>query len=56
MSLVAAVLAGVAGFMAFNVFDTVFGVTKAVVGLMLWIALTAFVFRRPARPEEESDA
>jgi uncharacterized membrane protein YuzA (DUF378 family) len=52
----AALLTGVAGFMAFNVFDTVFGVSKAIVALVGWIALTVFVFRRSAPPEEEPDA
>jgi uncharacterized membrane protein YuzA (DUF378 family) len=56
MSLVAAVLTGLAGFMAFNVFDTVFGVPEAIVGLVVWIALTLFVFRRSPPPEEEPDA
>jgi uncharacterized membrane protein YuzA (DUF378 family) len=52
----AALLTGVAGFMAFNVIDTVFGVPEAIVGLVVWIALTVFVFRRSAPPEEEPDA
>jgi uncharacterized membrane protein YuzA (DUF378 family) len=52
----AALLTGLAGFMAFNVFDTVFGVTKAVVGLVAWVALTAFVFRRSPPAEGEPDA
>ena len=56
LSLVAAVLTGLAGFMAFNVFDTVFGVPEALVGLVAWIALTVFVFRRSPPPEEELDA
>jgi hypothetical protein len=42
--------------MAFNVFDTVFGVTKAVVGLVAWVALTAFVFRHSPPAEGEPDA
>jgi hypothetical protein len=54
--LVAAVLAGMAGFMAFNVFDTVFGVPEAIIGLVVWVALTGFVFRRPSPSEEEPDA
>jgi uncharacterized membrane protein YuzA (DUF378 family) len=55
-SFVAAVLTGLAGFMAFNVFDTVFGVPQAIVGLVAWIALTVFVFRRSPPGEEEPDA
>ena len=56
MRVLAAVLAGLAGFMAFNVFDTVFGVPEAIVGLVAWIALTLFVFRRSPPTEEEPDA
>jgi uncharacterized membrane protein YuzA (DUF378 family) len=52
----AALLTGLAGFMAFNVFDTVFGVPEAIVGLVAWIALTVFVFRRSPPTEEEPDA
>jgi uncharacterized membrane protein YuzA (DUF378 family) len=52
----AALLTGVAGFMAFNVFDTVFGISEAIVGLVAWIALTVFVFRRSPPAEEKSDA
>jgi uncharacterized membrane protein YuzA (DUF378 family) len=52
----AALLTGLAGFMAFNVFDTVFGVPKAIVGLVAWTALTVFVFRRSPPAEEEPDA
>jgi uncharacterized membrane protein YuzA (DUF378 family) len=52
----AALLTALAGFMAFNVFDTVFGVSKAIVALVAWIALTVFVFRRSAPPEEDPDA
>jgi uncharacterized membrane protein YuzA (DUF378 family) len=48
----AAFLTGVVGFMAFNVFDTVFGVPEAIAGLVAWIAVTIVVFRRsPARGE-----
>ncbi len=55
-TLIAGVLTGLAGFMAFNVFDTVFGVPEAIVGLVAWIALTLFVFRRSPPTEEEPDA
>jgi uncharacterized membrane protein YuzA (DUF378 family) len=56
LTVLAAVLTGLGGFMAFNVFDTVFGVSKAVVGLVAWIALTVFVFRRTPPEREEPDA
>jgi uncharacterized membrane protein YuzA (DUF378 family) len=56
LSFLAALLAGLAGFLAFNVIDTVFGVPKAVVGLVAWIALTVFVFRHSAPTTEEPDA
>ena len=56
LGFLAALLTGLAGFMAFNVFDTVFGVAEAIVGLVVWIALTVFVFRRSPPPEEEPDA
>jgi uncharacterized membrane protein YuzA (DUF378 family) len=55
-TLIAALLTGLAGFMAFNVVDAVFGVPSALVGLAVWIALTTFVFRRPTPAEEEHDA
>ena len=56
LGFLAAVLTGLVGFMAFNVIDTVFGIPEAIVGLVAWIALTVFVFRRSAPPEEEPDA
>jgi uncharacterized membrane protein YuzA (DUF378 family) len=56
LGLLAAVLAALLGFMAFNVFDTVFGVPEAIAGLAAWIALTVFVFRRTPPAEEEPDA
>ena len=52
----AALLAGAGGFMAFNVFDTVFGIPEAIVGLVAWIALTLFVFRRSPPAERKLDA
>ena len=55
-SLVAAVLTGLAGFLAFNVVDTVFGVPAAVAGLVVWIAVTVFVYRRSPPAREDSDA
>jgi uncharacterized membrane protein YuzA (DUF378 family) len=56
LGFLAALLTGLVGFMAFNVFDTVFGVPEAIVGLGAWIALTVFVFRRSPPVEEEPDA
>ena len=56
LRLLAALLTGLAGFMAFNVFDTVFGVPEALVGLAVWIVLTVFVFRRSPPAEGEPDA
>jgi uncharacterized membrane protein YuzA (DUF378 family) len=56
MSLVAALLTGLAGFLAFNVIDGVFGFGESLIGLAASIAATAFVFRRSAAPEEEPDA
>jgi uncharacterized membrane protein YuzA (DUF378 family) len=54
--LIAALLTAVAGFMAFNVVDTVFGVPEAIVGLVAWSALTVFVFRRSPSTEADADA
>jgi uncharacterized membrane protein YuzA (DUF378 family) len=56
MGVVAAVLAGLAGFFAFNVVDGVFGLTEALLGLVVWIAVTVFVVRRSPPPEDEPDA
>lgn len=56
MSLLAAVLTGLAGFLAFNVIDGVFGLTRSLLGLAASIAVTAFVFRRASPPEEQPDA
>jgi uncharacterized membrane protein YuzA (DUF378 family) len=54
--LVAALLTALAGFFAFNVVDGVFGFVEAILGLVAWIAIAVFVFRRSPPPEEESDA
>ena len=54
--LAAGILVALAGFMAFNLFDTVFGVPKAIVGLVAWTALTLVVFRRSPAAEEKPDA
>jgi uncharacterized membrane protein YuzA (DUF378 family) len=56
MSFVAALLTGLAGFLAFNVVDGVFGLAEAILGLVACIAVTAFVVRRSPPSEEEPDA
>jgi uncharacterized membrane protein YuzA (DUF378 family) len=56
MGLVAALLTGLAGFIAFNVVDGVFGDVEAILGLVACIAVTVFVVRRSPPPEEEPDA
>jgi uncharacterized membrane protein YuzA (DUF378 family) len=56
MSLIAAVLTGLAGFLAFNVVDGVFGLIESILGLVACIAVTVFVVRRSPPPEEEPDA
>jgi uncharacterized membrane protein YuzA (DUF378 family) len=56
LDLVAAVLAGLAGFLAFNVVDGVFGLVESILGLVACVAVTVFVFRRSPPPEGESDA
>jgi uncharacterized membrane protein YuzA (DUF378 family) len=53
--LVAAVLTGLAGIVAFNVIDGVFGPVEAIVGLLACIALTVVVFRRsPAKQDADA--
>jgi uncharacterized membrane protein YuzA (DUF378 family) len=54
--LVAALLAALAGFLAFNVIDGVFGLVKAILGLVAFIAVTVFVVRRSPPGKEEPDA
>ena len=49
----AAVLTGLAGVLAFNVVDGVFGQTAAILGLVACIAVTVFVVRRSRPPKEE---
>jgi uncharacterized membrane protein YuzA (DUF378 family) len=56
LSLLAAVLTGLAGFLAFNVIDGVFGFVESLLGMAVSIAATAFVFRRSPPPEETPDA
>jgi uncharacterized membrane protein YuzA (DUF378 family) len=46
LRIVAAVLTGLAGFLAFNIVDGVFGLVDALVSLAACIAVTIFVFRR----------
>jgi uncharacterized membrane protein YuzA (DUF378 family) len=53
---VAALLAGCAGFVAFNVIDGVFGLVSAILGLVACIAATVFVVWRSPAPGEEPDA
>ena len=56
MSLVAALLACLAGIFAFNVLDGVFGLVEAILGLVACIATTVFVVWRSPPAEEEPDA
>lgn len=56
MRLVAAVLTGVAGLMAFNVVDGVFGKAEAILGLAACTMITVFVVRRSPPGKEEPDA
>jgi uncharacterized membrane protein YuzA (DUF378 family) len=56
VSLVAAVLTGLAGILAFNAVDGVFGFVEALLGLAACIVVTLFVVRRSPPPEEEPDA
>ena len=55
-TLLAALIAGLAGFLAFNVVDGVFGLVPALLGLVACAATTAFVFWGSAPAEEEPDA
>ena len=56
MGFIAAVLTGLAGFLAFNVVDGVFGLVESIAGLVACIAVTVFVIRRSPSPGEEPDA
>ena len=53
---IAAVLTGLAGFLAFNVVDGVFGFAVSILGLLACIAVTVFVVWRSLPPEEKPDA
>jgi uncharacterized membrane protein YuzA (DUF378 family) len=55
ITFIAALLTGVAGFMAFNVIDGVFGQVEAILGLAAWITLTVFVVRRSPPGKEGPD-
>jgi uncharacterized membrane protein YuzA (DUF378 family) len=55
LGFLAAVLTGLAGFLAFNVVDGVFGLVESILGLVVCIAITVFVVQR-SPPEEEPDA
>ena len=52
MGFLAAVLTGLAGFLAFNVVDGVFGFAESIIGLVACIAVTVFVAWRSPPPEE----
>jgi uncharacterized membrane protein YuzA (DUF378 family) len=54
--LIAAVLTGLAGFLAFNLVDGVFGFGESILGLVACVAVTVFVVWRSPPPEEEPDA
>jgi hypothetical protein len=56
MRLLAGVLTSVAGFLAFNVVDGVFGDRESILGLLLCIAVTIVVIRRSRPPEAGTDA
>jgi uncharacterized membrane protein YuzA (DUF378 family) len=56
LGFLAAVLTGLAGFLAFNVVDGVFGLAESILGLVVCIAITVFVVQRSPPPEEEPDA
>ena len=49
-------LAAVLGFLAFNVVDGVFGFVEAMLGLVVWIATTVFVYKRSPREQEDAGA
>lgn len=49
-------IAAVLGFLAFNVVDGVFGFVEAILGLVAWIAMTVFVYRRSPREKEGASA
>jgi hypothetical protein len=49
-------LAAVLGFLAFNVVDGVFGSVEAMLGLVVWIATTVFVYKRSPREQEDASA
>jgi uncharacterized membrane protein YuzA (DUF378 family) len=54
--LIAAVLTALAGILAFNVIDGVFGFVGAILGLVACIVVTVFVVRRSPPGKEEPDA
>ena len=49
-------IAAVLGFLAFNVVDGVFGFVEAMLGLVVWIATTVFVYKRSPREQEDAGA
>jgi uncharacterized membrane protein YuzA (DUF378 family) len=52
LAILSACLAGILGFLAFNVIDGVFGFAESLVGLAAGIAATVVIFRRPARGQD----
>jgi uncharacterized membrane protein YuzA (DUF378 family) len=56
LAILAACLAAIIGFFAFNLVDGVFGPAQAVLGVAACIAVTVFVVRRSPPPDEASDA
>jgi uncharacterized membrane protein YuzA (DUF378 family) len=56
LDVLAALLTGLAGFIAFNVVDGVFGLAEAILGLVACIVITIVVVRRATPGVEEPDA
>ena len=55
LAIVMGLLAGLMGFLAFNVVDGVFGLAQAILGLAACMATTVFVFRRSPPGAEDTD-
>jgi hypothetical protein len=53
-SILLACVAAIAGFLAFNVVDGVFGFVESLFGLAACIALTVFVYRRSPPAGEDT--
>jgi hypothetical protein len=56
LGFVAALLTCLAGIIAFNVIDGIFGAPQAILGLFASIAITVFVVWRSPAGEDEPDA